>query len=353
MQKIRDDLLKNYLAIGADKFNIYMSMIILSICLSINFIGIALIYYKFGETAMYTISVVVGILFLSNIIVVRKGKYEISYYIMLGLIIGYIFFKVKILGVVGASQTLLIYFIVPQFTYNFSKKNKIIINVVSISLMFYLTFNSYTAESIQNYNRLAMFAKFNIVSLYFILFIQLMSSKFIRILIDNVRETELQYFKDKSTHDELTGLTNRFYAQRYFEKMNQKIDRRYIIALFDIDNFKSINDTYGHQFGDEVLKSIAEKINLFIVGNGMACRWGGEEFLIVLEDIPKEKAIQILNDLREKISMSTLLYQNEKINVTITIGVAEVNNSNIMEAIDVADKKLYEGKNSGKNKVVI
>ena len=137
------------------------------------------------------------------------------------------------------------------------------------------------------------------------------------------------------------------------------------IAIGDIDHFKKINDTYGHDAGDEVLKSLAKLFDDYMSEFGIAIRWGGEEFLFVFDDVNLDDAFVALDRLRLKISTLEILWKGERIPVTMTFGLTDINvmlsskdtdsdiENRIHEAIGDADKKLYMGKESGRNKVVI
>ena len=150
-------------------------------------------------------------------------------------------------------------------------------------------------------------------------------------------------------HDELTGLPNRAYIRNYFRHMEASDDRSgYWIAIADLDDFKAINDSYGHNCGDYVLRTVAKQIQSLSVGTEV-CRWGGEEFLIVGHRSFAE-AMDELERLRRRIEDYPFLYEGRKLQLTVTIGLAWLGEEQSIQAcIGVADRKLYEGKNSGKN----
>lgn len=155
-------------------------------------------------------------------------------------------------------------------------------------------------------------------------------------------------------HDELTRLPNRYSMMEYLKKLkNEGGYGEFWVAMADIDNFKSVNDTYGHNCGDFVLKTIAEILNDFS-GEIEVCRWGGEEFLMVGRmdgDLASQCAK--LDRLRKTVEEHRFWYEEEKLSLTITIGVAQYDEENsVSEWINHADKKLYEGKLSGKNCVI-
>lgn len=159
----------------------------------------------------------------------------------------------------------------------------------------------------------------------------------------------------QAEYDMLTGLPNRKYMIKYLNKLFEGGEKEwYWIAMIDIDNFKRINDTYGHNFGDVALEALAKILSE--QDDIEACRWGGEEFLIVgnlteASRVPFEK----VDGIRKKIEEYELIYQPDKkrVPLTVTIGAAEYSNEkNIDDWVSVADKRLYIGKNNGKNQVV-
>ena len=156
---------------------------------------------------------------------------------------------------------------------------------------------------------------------------------------------------NESRTDELTGINNRYGLYDLFDGLPNK--EGYILALFDVDNFKFINDTYGHQTGDIVLKRVAEITNQ-LFDDSFVCRYGGEEFVIVLENNRENKPLDRLEALRKEIEKTIIECVGATVRITITIGAVEyVNGYTLEKWVDAADKKMYSGKNSGKNKVVL
>ena len=163
---------------------------------------------------------------------------------------------------------------------------------------------------------------------------------------------ELQY---RATHDSLTKLYNR---QKLNEELSKEIlrENRYqhnlSILMFDIDNFKNINDTYGHDVGDVVLIDLSNILKGSIRATDYAARWGGEEFMVLLPETSIDETTRLANELREKIET----YQPDNIDlpITISIGIAEfIPNENTRDDfIKNVDIALYQAKRTGKNKVI-
>ena len=126
------------------------------------------------------------------------------------------------------------------------------------------------------------------------------------------------------------------------------------LALFDIDNFKSVNDNYGHPVGDYVLKEMVNIINSCIREEDCLARWGGEEFLLFLPYTSKDQANTIVDAIRKTIAAHTFKSDEEKFKLTITCGLSEFIHGESYKAIfKRIDDGLYNGKNSGKNKIVV
>lgn len=154
-----------------------------------------------------------------------------------------------------------------------------------------------------------------------------------------------------ANHDPLTKLYNRGYLMKEIEKRIQKDHTSFIAVIMDVDNFKSINDTYGHSFGDEVLTTFAQILDKEVDGKGFAARFGGEEFMIIYDHENQEEALQVLHNVATQLETH---FQREKhISVTFSGGL-EVYSSQkkVDELIISADNKLYQAKQNGKNQII-
>ena len=162
----------------------------------------------------------------------------------------------------------------------------------------------------------------------------------------------------KADYDELTLLYNRYAIVHISKEIisdANKLNRNYNIAILDIDHFKKVNDKYGHNSGDIVLKEIAKILKAIYAKGIIPGRWGGEEFVLMAPSDMKYKEFHNqLIKLNQKIAATPFVIENnETIKVTVSIGCASVSpSSSIEEAVGVADERLYEAKNTGRNKVV-
>jgi diguanylate cyclase (GGDEF)-like protein len=149
--------------------------------------------------------------------------------------------------------------------------------------------------------------------------------------------------------DALTSLLNRRGLKKTFN--NLEFNGRHILILSDIDDFKQINDQYGHPCGDEILKQLSEILKESLQKGYRVARWGGEEFLIVLPDTTMENALSYIYDLRERIINTTFYYKDMQLKITMTFGLAPLMGE-FDSSINLADQRLYKGKKEGKNQAV-
>lgn len=165
-----------------------------------------------------------------------------------------------------------------------------------------------------------------------------------------------------ATVDELTGVFNRREANRLLEQefsRSRRYGSRMTIMMLDIDHFKSVNDTHGHQVGDEVLKWFAEKMRSCIRKVDLPTRFGGEEFLVILPETDEAGALVIAERTRLKIAESPFIHRREndqdlEISITVSIGVSGLDAADTdTELVKSADDSLYQAKSCGRNRVVL
>ncbi|WP_342806744.1 GGDEF domain-containing protein [Alteromonas sp. M12] len=167
-------------------------------------------------------------------------------------------------------------------------------------------------------------------------------------------KSQLQASQQEALYDALTGLCNR----RYFDSeisSKAKLDKC-SLALIDIDHFKKINDTYGHQMGDLVLKAVAKKIQSCCRENAQAFRYGGEEFAVIMPGLDQSRARHMADVMRrniEKITVKDRRTGQSLGDITVSAGVAQLQaNEHSSQFIETADKLLYEAKRLGRNRVM-
>ena len=168
------------------------------------------------------------------------------------------------------------------------------------------------------------------------------------ISIENARLFEL------ATTDGMTKL----YVHRYFQllldqeiRRSQRYNKKFSLVMMDIDNFKSFNDTYGHQLGDKVLKEVAGAAKKISRAEDIAARYGGEEFIMILPETDSRQAMILAERIRASVAEIDIPHENKKLHVTISLGVSTYPDHAVEkeELIHAADEALYESKHKGKN----
>lgn len=218
----------------------------------------------------------------------------------------------------------------------FKPKKFSIMLLISTFVLFVaiLVFNGATIETINTFFNLLIL----VGAIIFFDFI-----KYHTKISDILKTIQLQEISKK---DALTGLYNRMSLTQYIENIENTNYDSIVVAMIDIDDFKKINDTYGHIAGDKCISCVGKNISDI---NKMGYRYGGEEFLIIFENQPFDIVCKMMEKFRKCIEETKI----SNIDLRVSIGISNVYNShNIEKIIDEADNRLYKAKNTGKNKVV-
>ena len=170
-----------------------------------------------------------------------------------------------------------------------------------------------------------------------------------------LRET----LRQQSVRDPLTGLFNRRFLEEVLDRELARLERKNLplsLIMIDVDNFKSFNDTFGHEAGDAVLRDLGGVLQRHVRGSDIACRYGGEEFTIVLPEASVEIGRQRAEMLREAARELRLVHDGKSLGaITLSLGVAcfPGHGRRREHLLQVADAALYEAKNGGRNRVVV
>ncbi len=183
----------------------------------------------------------------------------------------------------------------------------------------------------------------------------LLKEREIKFLRAYIRELEkaIEYYKNSSIIDELTNIYNRRYIIESLKKEKAFADRtgeKFSLALIDIDNFKEVNDKYGHEVGDKVLEMVAYEIQNSVREADIVGRWGGDEFIVILRNTDIEKAKKVAERIKEQIKNIKV----NSINLSVSIGLTEYNGrESLKDLIRKADKALYRAKEKGKDRIFL
>lgn len=294
----------------------------------------------------YTVGTIV--FYLLCFFLIKKKKYYLYALLCGNEYFAYIIVTTLLIGFASGFHLYLIGLSVVSFfaTY-FSKQKKINLSLLwaGISVSIYLTIYFVTLYNAPKYvipawMQTTLLTVHIVVAFLFVSFYLVTFTKY-SLSLENKIMLE-------SRTDELTQINNRYGLYDYFAQEDNISSKS--LAIFDIDNFKITNDTYGHVAGDFILKRIAEIMNE-VLSDCFVCRYGGEEFIVVLNT---KGCFLKLESLRKAIEKEEIEYEEHIHKITITIGVAPYKKDiSIEKWIENADSKMYTGKNSGKNKTVI
>lgn len=161
----------------------------------------------------------------------------------------------------------------------------------------------------------------------------------------------------EAMYDALTGIPNRlFYDKRVSEDIARwkRFKTPLSLAVWDVDKFKSVNDTYGHKAGDKVLKTVAQILNKRIRETDFLARYGGEEFVMLLPGTVEEETLRLANELRQAVADCAFHYNNKAVEITISCGISGFREGDELgQVFERADRALYQAKESGRNRCVV
>lgn len=173
----------------------------------------------------------------------------------------------------------------------------------------------------------------------------------------NEADGQASRYREASEHDYLTGVANRAQAARVLGLLQEGLDqgdvREVALAIFDLDHFKAVNDTYGHDVGDEVLIGVAQRVKTLIRDQDLVSRHGGEEFLLILRETSPEETLKVCERLRQEIGEVRFASWPD-LYVTASFGISEMRPGlGVQEALRKADVQLYRSKREGRNRVSV
>lgn len=301
--------------------------------------------------------------FIFSCVMLKKGKIKAYIFSIFGGIFGLMILSVICLGWEFGFQQYCIGFVASLIFTDFytSRKRKVTkrtITIVAFNVLLYLGLRLWTYENPYIYEidnvwlARGFFMMNSMLGFAFLIGYSLIYTSTVRRLENSLREM--------ANVDPLTGICNRRKMHQILKtSLEQKEINPYqaVVAMMDVDFFKKVNDTYGHDAGDEVLLSLAhllyekqESIDGFYVS-----RWGGEEFLVFYEryDKKEEEIFLEFDSLRKQIQDMVVKVGNKEIQITVTMGLAFYKEGEVIQnLIKRADDNLYEGKKTGRNKVV-
>jgi diguanylate cyclase (GGDEF)-like protein len=261
----------------------------------------------------------------------------------------------------GGSFFLLLLAAIPLNFYNTSSKKRTrsiggFLLVLAIIVLFGLMQSDYFYLPYDDFES-TIFSAINLVSVAVMLSVSghqyglVNSNEEKEILLSNQRMMVM------ANTDPLTNLINRRIMMTRIEQEKERVDqgaKPFTLIMVDVDNFKQINDEYGHDGGDFVLVNLAHLINLCLRKSDIVSRWGGDEFLVILPETPLLSGQMVAEKIKNRITTSPFIFQERDIAVSVTLGVAQCDHFvGVGSSIRKADQALYIGKHEGKDRVVL
>lgn len=317
------------------------------------FVGsVSIIYKIIGLDVLFYFTLCALAVYMVEYVIIAMKRVDIYLFSVYGVITVFMFVNTIYLGIKPGFQMYVLsmiplFYFCDYFGENLgTKRGKPFIVSIIISATYVIS----TAYSLINGPIYALDTKievsfFAVNSLWVIFLLILYSAS----MINMVRTSE-EKLRKMAQIDKLTNLYNRHFMIDRLEEIHDSKSSARWIAMLDIDNFKHINDTYGHNVGDLVLVKVSDAIRN-VCGRCVYARWGGEEFLITSDTSNDPKVI--LEQLRKTIDETSIPVDGEDIHVSITVGACICDDSETVDLwIQHADSLLYKGKNNGKNQVV-
>lgn len=309
-----------------------------------------------AHTGAMIFSLLSFVLFLAVFVLSYQWDIFVSYCILNVCILGWTYVNVYCFGWdIGIQHFLLVLLVFVFFCKYKHETLKILyavfLFVLRLTLFYYchshepvIVLHAALSNTLQIVNTFFIFLSLGLVAYLFSSSTQEMEGKLI--------EFNRKLIKQANT-DTLTGLYNRRRTMEYLESLLTTADTQISICLCDIDHFKRVNDTYGHNVGDVVLKKIAETFQTKLPPDTFISRWGGEEFLLIFPRANGDEAIGALEVLRQKIRDIVFDGGIENFTISLTYGLVEYDYcSDITTLLKEADEKLYIGKENGRDQIV-
>ena len=313
-----------------------------------------IVHFSFWQIVLNSASI---LLTLAALRLNKHRKYLLSGLTITADIFAYTFLSVLFFG--NANYTFLYFFslMVIQLIIQYTEQNirNIITAVLWVFMLLCLFIAGRRTPIMTDYTEAHYFLQvLNISITAFAIVCSVSLTNVINSLAAAVTSKKIDDLTDQALTDPLTQLFNRRYAEEIFTMIKEdQSGRRWCFAMLDVDDFKVVNDTFGHSTGDRLLANLASFISGRLRQTDILIRWGGEEFLIILENVTVSAAFSIIEKLRVAISREEFVSVPKSIYITVTAGISSVDRHDISASINSCDKKLYEGKNIGKNISII
>jgi diguanylate cyclase (GGDEF)-like protein len=331
------------------------SLLLSSACVlaGVTHIAFGILFYQSGVMPLAKVNVASVLLYVLSAMLLRQDRVGAAMFLMISEVAGHAILAVIAIGWdSGFHYYLLI--TIPVFLANQVNRWPFKITLATLIGAAYVALDWYWHHATPAFQidatTLAYLHRFNLVTTIAIL------SGFTVLYVHLITQAE-ERLHELATTDSLTGLMNRRSLLATLEHEQARRARKphaLSLILVDIDHFKKLNDTFGHNMGDWALQAVAEVLKQGVRDMDYVARWGGEEFLIILPFADTAVALPVAERLRQNIAALRFPVKNHELRVTATLGLAELGTTELADAaIQRADAALYKGKNDGRDRVVV
>lgn len=328
----------------------HRTLIFLIMCLCVHVFNVFL-FWKFGLFPLVVLNVISSVIYVIFLTIFKDENLRISF-----AYFEIIFFSAMTELISGGHFGTLTFVIgmvaVIFFMLPYSNRKKHIYQLVGAALAVAISL-----ISVFNYSLYPELMDLVLHHSSFVKVLNLIITLFSLFYLTNLYLVELRTTREKldysSNHDMLTGLYNRRFFESIMKRSKDEKETSFSVAMLDVDDFKKINDTYGHETGDRVLAAVSKCIEACLPQDAVAVRWGGEEFVLYLPQVEDSRALEVLETFRTNLSEQEIYHKGTRVAITATIGLCTGESiADYEEYLRQADEKLYWGKKHGKNQIV-
>nr|MBQ8252670.1 diguanylate cyclase [Lachnospiraceae bacterium] len=339
------------------KITVIVRVLLLSyiVYYAINILLCGVMYMYFQSMALFVLYIVACLVMFA---MTYRGKTSVTLWGFVAVTLVCVVSYVHFLGWNTGVQHFLMILLILYFFSKYKNYGKKIIFAVAVTIFRLFMFRFYymrTPEIVLLSGEITTLQVINTVMIFWcISFICFVCSESSQELEGKLLEYNA-ILEKQATEDALTGLYNRRKGRDLLEAVshNAEMAEGCCVSIADIDYFKKVNDTYGHDAGDEVLKTLANLFQSEMRRRDFAIRWGGEEFLFVFFNCSGDEACAMLEELRKKVQDTVITANGQEIKVTMTFGLTEFLQQDDVDAtLKAADEKLYRGKEEGRNRII-
>ncbi|MDR1210277.1 MAG: GGDEF domain-containing protein [Clostridiales bacterium] len=302
-------------------------------------------------TVSHGISVLV---YVFTYALLRRGYYKTASVVLSMEVVVSSLVMIYYVGTEAQSQFFMLLVAIAHMTVlKFVNKDRMLVMLILFACFFGSFFIGSFAEPVYASTVDDGLKYFNVDFIFLATVVILSTEKFVGNMTELSQENKLTELEKQANIDPLTGLYNRRFATEFFNKIRRGGPIANIeLAMIDIDDFKLINDTYGHANGDKALVALSATLKSSLRQSDYVFRWGGEEFLIAMVNTDSESAFRVADTIRQRIEKNVINLDGREASFTITVGLSRLEPRQIDQSIIRCDKNLYKGKRAGKNQVV-